>query len=244
MGRGEKRRHLGIIGGKSLKIVLLAPLIMAWVGSPLMAETLFFSGNLRTDATVTACGAGCTLGPSNTDYDYANYAAVAIDFTVFTPTTVEALTYSYGGGTSETGAVVPAGGLEPYLSLFDSAGDFLQSTYFGTTCPTGAHSVGPNCYDVELNDGTLQPGDYEIALTAYGNMSFAENNGPPATLADGFTGLGNLATTENLDYAFDLILPTNEVPVGAPEPGTLGSAMAAAMAGIAISAIKKRRQKR
>src|ERR1035438_8488936 len=41
---------------------------------------LSFTGNLRTDATFTSCGSGCTLGPTNSDGDYAQYAAVVRDF--------------------------------------------------------------------------------------------------------------------------------------------------------------------
>src|ERR1700753_3532626 len=99
--------------------------------SPRMhADTTFFSGNLRTDATVTSCGTGCTLGSGDTDFDYAQFAAVVDSFTVSSTSTMSAITYSYGGGTSLTGASVAAGGLEPYLSLFDASGNFLPSTYF------------------------------------------------------------------------------------------------------------------
>lgn len=178
------------------------------------ANVIFVSGNLRTNANVITCGAGCTLGPSNSDGDYAVWAAVVTDFTVSTTTTMQAITYSYGGGTSLTGAPVSAGGLEPYLSLFDAGGNFLASTLFGTTCPPGANFVGPNCFDVSLDGGTLTPGTYEIALTAWENQSLAENPGG-FNLSDGFTGLGNLAAGENLNYAFDIILPQN-----VPEPAS------------------------
>ena len=186
----------------------------------LAANIIFVHGNLRTDATVTDCGSGCTLGPSNSDGDYAQWASVVQSFVVNTTTTMEAITYSYGGGTSLTGPVVPSGGLEPYLSLFDAGGNFLASTFSGTTCPPGANTVGGNCFDVSLDGGTLTPGTYFIALTAFENMSFAENLGS-GTLADGFTGLGNLGSGENLNYAFDIILPQNVVPTNSPEPGAM-----------------------
>ncbi len=189
------------------------------LSNSLKAETIFFSGNLRTNSNIISCGTGCTLGAANSDGDYAQWAAVASTFTVTQNTTMEAITYSYAGGTSQTGAVVPAGGLEPYLSLFDSSGNFLASTFFGTTCPPGAASLNGNCFDIELDGGTLTPGTYQIVLSAFENMSVAENNGPPATLADGFTGLGNLAAGENLNYAFDVILPDQP---SIPEPLSLG----------------------
>lgn len=188
-------------------------LVMLECSPRLGANVVFFSGNLRTDATVIDCGIFCTLGPLNTDGDYAQWAAFVTSFTVNTPSTMEAITYGFGGGTSLTGAIVPAGGLEPYLSLFDSGGNFLASTLFGAYCPPGAGTVGGNCFDVLLDGGLLAPGTYHIALTAFENQSLAENPGG-ATLADGFNGLGNLGVGENLDYAFDVILPTN-----VPEPG-------------------------
>ena len=187
----------------------------------LSAGVIFVSGNLRTDATVTDCGAGCTLGPSNTDGDYAQWAAVVVPFTIWTTSTMEALTYSYAGGTSLSGAIVPSGGLEPYLTLFDAGGNFLGSTLFGTTCPPGANSLGGSCFDVLLDGGTLSPGTYQLALSAYVNQSQAENPGGGLTLADGFDGLGNLAPGENLNYAFDIITPTN-----VPEPASLALLLA------------------
>ena len=189
----------------------------------LSAGTLFFSGNLRTDATVVDCGLGCTLGPSDTDGAFAQFAAVVDTFTLPTASTVTAITYSYAGGTSLTGAVVAPGGLEPYLSLFDGAGNFLAST-FAAGCPPGANTIGGNCFDVLLNAGTLGPGTYQIALTSWENMSFAENLGT-GTLADGFTGFGNLGANENLNYAYDVVIQST---TAAPEPGTAGLLLLAA----------------
>jgi hypothetical protein len=185
-------------------------------GESAKATSISYVGNLRTDANVTSCGSGCTLGPANSDGDFAQYAAVVESFTVSQTSTVQAITFSYGGGVNGAGTTIAPGGFEPYLSLFDAGGDFLASTYFGTTCPAGAN-INPSsgfCYDVLLDGGVLAPGTYQIAISAYLNMSFAENLGT-GTLADGFTGLGNLFDPENLNYAFDVDL-TPQAPV--PEP--------------------------
>jgi hypothetical protein len=181
-----------------------------------LANTISFTGNLRDDANVIACGSGCTLGPSNTDGDYAQWAAVVDSFTVSTASEMQAVTFSYGGGINGAGTTIAQGGFEPYLSLFDSSGDFLASTFFGTTCPAGANTntSSGQCFDVSLDGGTLLPGTYQIAISAFENMSFAENSGA-GTLADGFTGLGNLADGEDLHYAFDVVL-SSTTPV--PEP--------------------------
>jgi hypothetical protein len=132
-----------------------------------------------------------------------------------------AITFSYGGGTNGASQVIPQGGFEPYLSLFDAGGNFLASTFFGTTCPPGANTntVSNACFDVQLDGGTLAAGSYQIAISAFENMSLAENNGS-GTLADGFTGLGNLAAGEDLHYAFDVVL-NSTTPVPEPGSGTL-----------------------
>ena len=183
-----------------------------------IAGTISFAGDLRTDANFTACGSGCTLSPSNDDGDYAVWAAVSYSFNVPVASTMTAISFSYGGGVNGAGDTILEGGLEPYLSLFDSGGNFLASTYFGITCPVGAiaNTVSGQCYDVALDGGTLAPGTYEIALSAFENMSNAENPGG-YLLSDGFTGLGNLAAGEDMHYAFDVILTST---VATPEPST------------------------
>ncbi len=201
--------------GRSGATLLAACLLFVAAQAPARAGILFFSGDLRTDATVLDCGASCTLGPADTDGDFAQWAAVVTNFTLTSPGTVLAITYGFGGGISLGGNAVAAGGFEPYLSLFDAGGNFLSSTIFGTTCPGGANPVGGNCFDVLLDAGVLAAGSYTLTLTAFQNLSFAENLGT-GTLADGFTGLGNLGSGENLGYAFDLVVP--DVP--APEPGS------------------------
>src|SRR5262249_3736739 len=109
-----------------------------------------FTGDLRTDATFTACGSGCTLGPANSDAAYAQWAAVLRDFHVGASSAMEAITFSYGGGVNGAGMTIPQSGFEPYLSLFDAAGNFLASTFFGETCPAGANtnSISGQCFDV------------------------------------------------------------------------------------------------
>jgi hypothetical protein len=195
----------------TLKTMFAVFLLLA-VGPGLHAATLFFSGDLRTDGT------GCPLSCS-VDSDYAQYAAVIDAFTVSTASTMHAVTFGFGGGTSGTGAIAVPGGFEPYLSLFDSSGSFMTSTFDpATTCPVGANTFNGNCFDVRLDSGVLAPGTYSIAITAYENMSYAENLGDPSLkLSDGFTGLGNLAAGENLNYAFDVVLDST---TQAPEPGT------------------------
>lgn len=206
-----------------LRGTLLICVAAASLACPAFASSISYTGNLRTDATVLACGPGCTLGPANTDAEFAQYAAVVESFTIPSASSVSAVTFSYGGGVNGNGVAITQGGFAPYLSLFDSAGNFLASTYYGTTCPAGAktNSVSGQCYDVALDGGVLTSGSYRIAITDYENLSFAENYGS-GTLGDGFTGLGALGDGESLNFAFDVVLtsPTPPPPT-VPEPGAL-----------------------
>jgi hypothetical protein len=201
-----------------MRISILLPIAASVSFSIASASPVVFSfaGNLRTNANVIGCGSGCTLDTSNTDGDFAQWAAVANDFTVSTTSSVEAITFSYGGGVNGAGQTIAQGGFEPYLSLFDAGGNFLASTFLGTTCPAGANvnTLSGQCFDESLDGGTLAPGSYKIAISAFENLSFAENLGS-GTLADGFTGLGNLNTGEDLHYAFDVILKSTST---VPEP--------------------------
>ena len=199
---------------------ILALFFMGVGEYPASANTIFsFTGNLRADANFTDCGSGCTLGASNSDADYAQFAAVSRTFHVQNASPMEAITFSYGGGINGQSTVIAERGFEPYLSLFDVSGNFLASTFFGTTCPPGAqtNSGSGQCFDVALDGGVLAPGDYQIAISAFENLSFAENLGTGA-LTDGFIGFGSLFPGEDMHYAFDVILTAPET-TPAPEPG-------------------------
>lgn len=170
--------------------------------------TISFIGGLDTD-----CTSGCNVNiPAP---DYAQFGAAIFSFTLAGPTSAYAITYSYGGGANGHGLAVANGGFEPYLSLFDSSGTFLASTYSGQTCPPGALTYQGDCLDVRLDMGVLPAGTYQIAISSYANMSFAENSGA-GTLSDGFTGLGNLYFGEDLHFAFDVVTGNSDVP----EPST------------------------
>ena len=199
------------------------------------ADTLSFTGNLRTDAAAGTC-VGCV-----SDGDYAQYAAVIRTFTLSAASSVSAVTFGYGGGVNGNGQTIAQSGFESYLSLFDGAGNFLSSTFFGTTCPAGAktNTVLGGCYDVLLNAGTLAAGTYQIAISAFENMSFAENNGPPSKLADGFTGLGNLYPGEDLHYAFDVTYTPSVTPPPTPVPEPASGALL----GLGISTLVFLRQR-
>jgi len=201
----------------------------AWQGVA-RADILSFVGNLRDNANIASPHQGVALDPSLTDQEFAQFTGFAATFTVSVASSMEAITFSYGGGTNGQGTAISEGGFAPYLSLFDASGNFLGSTYFGTYCPAGANpnSVSGNCYDALLDGGTLASGDYQIVISAYFDLSYAENYGI-GTLADGLTGAGSLDATGStnqtdpsyeLHYAFDVILGTPQTST-VPEPASL-----------------------
>jgi PEP-CTERM motif len=96
-------------------------------------------------------------------------------------TAVDIRAFGYGGGTTTSGVVVPRGGFDNVLSLFDAAGAFL----FDNDDGAGA-AVDPTTG--MAGDGRLTfplpPGSYIVALTQFDNFALRP------TLADGFLEQG------------------------------------------------------
>jgi len=138
-------------------------------------------------------------------------------FTLSAPGSVSIQSWGYGGssgapgGTNAAGAVIGAGGFDPYVSLFSGSGagaTFLASNDDGS-CPPGTLGDGL-CGDSTLVTGVLPAGTYTLAVSAFLNMSFAENLGS-GTLGDGFIGLGSYGTRSYL-YAVDIAGATLVTP--------------------------------
>jgi hypothetical protein len=158
--------------------------------------------------------------------------------------TVTLRTWSYAGGTNQASMVIPRGGFDPWLSLYNSSGNLLQSVdNFNPPCgPVATDSVTGACFDSFISQ-SLGMGTYTLILSQ-------SDNGPAGTtLADGFTNTGNPtftagfgcsngqfcdSTTDNRtgNWAVDIDNVTS-VPTGVPEPGTvvlLASGLAAMVA--------------
>jgi hypothetical protein len=101
-------------------------------------------------------------------------------------------TWSYAGGTNAAGQVIPEGGFDPILALFDSTGALIgQNDDGGDNVP--ADSVTGAQFDTFLELTTLAPGTYTVAVMQYDNFA----NGP--NLSDGFARTGEPNFT--LDFA-------------------------------------------
>ncbi len=140
-------------------------------------------------------------------------------------------TLSYGGGTNAAGDVVPAGGFDPVVSLFDSSGLFLLENEDGNILDVGVDPASENAFDSFL-EASLDPGDYRVALTQFDNFALG------STLSDGFAqeGIGDFTdffgcsngsfcdadgNNRTGAWALDIqgVAPATQQPV--PEPSTV-----------------------
>lgn len=149
------------------------------------------------------------------------------------PSKLTARTFQYAGGTQADGTVIPAGGFDSIVTLFNGAGAFLSKNDDGDDDYPGLFPVDPvtgASYDSFLQ-AILTPGTYIVALTQY------DNDHPGTTLLDAFDrqGLGNFtaaygcsqarfcddAHNRTGDWALDIT--TTPVPLPAALPLMLGA---------------------
>lgn len=119
---------------------------------------------------------------------------------IATPGTVDLRSYGYAGGTTSTGIVVPRGGFDTILTLFNASGAFLTDNDDGAGVATDPETG--LAADARITT-TLNPGRYLLALTEYDNFS----NG---NLADGFVETGHPNFTADPTFT-----------TGGPCPGNL-----------------------
>jgi hypothetical protein len=107
-------------------------------------------------------------------------------FTISAASTITLRTYSYAGGVNAAGTTIPAGGFDPVLSVFDSAGNLIGSNEDGGCTNADTDPTTSLCWDSFLRL-PLPAGNYSVVLTQSANLA----NGP--TLADSFVyaGAGN-----------------------------------------------------
>jgi len=114
------------------------------------------------------------------------------NFTADGASTVRLISFGYGGGTQSDGNSVVAGGFDPILVLFDSAGNLIGQNDDSGSSTTGACGSGVVTSDpiTELQwdtcfDQALALGSYTVAIMQYDNFATG------STLADGFTYTGD-----------------------------------------------------
>ena len=168
------------------------------------------------------------------------------NFAIASNSTVTIRNFGYGGGTNQAGTVIPAGGFDNLITLYQSDGTQIGS-FDDDACVHGTLPNHGGCLDAYYSN-TLQAGAYILALTVSGNL-------PNGDLADGFSqaGQGNFTENdcspphafcsfggfpENGNWALDILTVTSASQVSAvPEPASL----ALGLTGIGLIGIIYRR---
>jgi len=98
-------------------------------------------------------------------------------------------TWSYAGGTNANGQVIPAGGFDPVLSVFDATGGLTASSLLiGTNNDGTGVAIDPatgNAFDSLISFNALPGVQYALVLSESDNLAIGPSYG------DGFTQTGN-----------------------------------------------------
>ncbi len=188
----------------SLRIIVVAAVCaagLAMVGSsPALATGFSFTGNFAEDDNVQLF-AFSTNGSSK----------------------VRLISYGYGGGTNAAGTVIPRGGFDPILALFNSSGTLIgqnDDSISTTLGACGAGVVTPDAltgqqWDTCLDLPSLASGNYTVAIMEYANFATGPN------LSNGFVQGSSVNFTDAYRCADD---PSNTHPfhdVSGVSPGCL-----------------------
>ncbi len=137
--------------------------------------------------------ANLTLQGNFTADDNVQFFSVSIA----APAAVDIRSYGYAGGTTSTGAVVPRGGFDTILTLFNASGVFIDDNDDGAGAAVDPQTGMPSDARITSN---LAAGSYIVALTQYDNFSignlgygFAETGHPNFTADPSFTAGGACA---------------------------------------------------
>jgi hypothetical protein len=228
-------------------------------------RTRYDAGKTKWNATLTGIAIAsfaCSL--SGSSFSFTGSLATPED--VFTQTivlgstqNVGIQTWGFGGGTNGANAVIPAGGFDPFVGLFQGAGStalFLDGTADNlsnytsepSACPPAGlvtiGSVTGQCGDVNLQFTGLAAGTYTILLSDanYVPNAVYETSG---FLGDGFSDLTagvfqtcfdtNDCNADTANWAVDV---TTSGTSSVPEPGSF---VLAAMGLAVVSRLASRR---
>lgn len=167
-------------------------------------------------------------------------------------------TWGFGGGTNGAANVIPAGGFDSFVSVWDGTGatatlidgssDVMSNYSSYTGCPpAGTVNIGGNndCGDLTMNFA-LGAGTYTVVLTDADYIPEAMFEGPGGQLGDGFVDFtggvlqtcdGNNCISPTANWALDITTPDQAGPT-TPEPANFWSLII----GLALVAIPVRRR--
>jgi len=108
-----------------------------------------------------------------------------LSFSVITDSTVTLRSLGYAGGINAAGQLIPRGGFDTILSLFDGSGTLIDSNDDGGDNVPADAETGQQ-WDAYL-ETFLTPGNYQFSIMQFDNFAIGPN------LSDGFfrTGQGN-----------------------------------------------------
>ena len=178
-------------------------LAIAALSAPAYSADFSFTGNLPNDDSV-----------------------LLFEFTIAAPANVTLLSYSYAGGTNSSSAVIPAGGFDPILSVFDSSGALIDFNDDGSSPDVGIDPVSGNDWDTYLELNALPAGTYTVSLSQYNNFAIGPN------LSNGFQGSGTSGFVDDDGYtrtsawAFDILNADSADLADTIQGGPSGSATA------------------
>ena len=90
-------------------------------------------------------------------------------------------TFGYAGGTNGNGMVIPAGGFDPALALFDPSGNLIEVNDDAPCSIVNMDPVTGECFDSVISQTDLTtPGIYTVALTESPDLA-QDNLGQPDT---------------------------------------------------------------
>ncbi len=174
---------------------------------------------------------------------FTNQAQVLEEtFNVASSSTVTIFTTSYGGGANLDGTTAHAGGFQPMITLYNSAGNYVFGEAVTSPVATKDSSTGL-ALDAYLLDSHVAAGSYIAVLTDWLNQQ-------PATatnLSSGFVDLGSGGSTfvdeafnsRNAGYALNISVNPNTAAT--PEPATFWLMIPALGCAIVLVVRRKRR---
>ena len=160
----------------------------------LLCKLTFFSTFLVL-APVISRAANITLAGNFTTDD----AVQRFDFTAASAGSVDIRSYGYAGGVTSTGTVVPRGGFDTILTLFNSSGVFINENDDGAGAATDPST--DLAADARIT-ASLTAGTYILTLSQYDNFSIGN-------LAAGFVETGRPNFTADPSFATGGACPGN-----------------------------------
>jgi len=139
-------------------------------------------------------------------------------FNLTQPGAVDVVTLSYAGGTNHAGQVIPSGGFDPIVSVFDSTGSLVAYNDNGSSVVDPVTGLS---YD-SLLSLDLSDGDYTVVLTEHDNFSAKTLGIYSGNVSGGDIALGPRTS----DWAIDILGVDDASFLGLFFPGVAGTAPA------------------